>query len=173
MAQGQLKTNLMQLSTHLVWERISLDMRWSSLRTRLTRLRCSESGELGRATTSHLYTNYCTHLLYSQSIMVIHANTNYCTHLSCSSWEDTTFQGACHQRQVNAVLGNLVRMHYPGKVTRSDGTTSTATCRDDYTLSPDATYVTANGTVWSDFWVSFSAIFFQSFIPDAPDFATA
>jgi hypothetical protein len=43
--------------------------------------------------------------------MVVYANTNCCTHLSCSSWEDTTFQGTCHQRQVNGVLGNLVRMH--------------------------------------------------------------
>jgi hypothetical protein len=33
-----------------------------------------------------------------------------------------------HQRQVNAILGNLVRMHYPGEVTRSDGTNSPATC---------------------------------------------
>jgi hypothetical protein len=49
--------------------------------------------------------------------MVIHANTNYCTHLSYSSWEDTTFWSTCHQRQVNAVLGNLVRMHYLGEVT--------------------------------------------------------
>jgi hypothetical protein len=105
--------------------------------------------------------------------MVIHANTNYCTHLSCSSWEDTTFHGTGHQRQVNAILGNLIRMHYPGEVTRSDGTTSPATCWDDYALAPDVMYVTAKGVVWSDFWVSFSIILFQSFIPDAPDFATA
>jgi hypothetical protein len=96
------------------------------------------------------------HFLYCDSIMFIHGNTNYCTHLSCSSWEDTTFWGTCHQRQVNAVLGNLVHMHYPGEVTLSIGTTSPATCWDDYTVAPDMTYVTAKGAMWSDFWVSFS-----------------
>jgi hypothetical protein len=45
----------------------------------------------------------------------------------------------------------LIRMHYPGEVTRSDGTTSPATCWDDYALALDATYETANGVVWSDF----------------------
>jgi hypothetical protein len=60
--------------------------------------------------------------------MVSHANTNYSTHLSCSSWEDTTFQGIGPQRQVNIVLGNLVHMHYLGEVTQSDGTTSPTTC---------------------------------------------
>jgi hypothetical protein len=63
-------------------------------------------------------------------------------------------------------------MHYPDEVTRSNGTISPATYWDDYALAPDATYGTANGAVWSDFWVSFLVILFQSFIPDAPDFAT-
>jgi hypothetical protein len=93
--------------------------------------------------------------------------------LACSSWEDTTFWGTWHQRQVNAVLGNLVRMHYPDGVTWSDGTISPATCWDDYALAPDVTYGTTKGAVWSDFWVSFSVILFQSFIPDAPDFTIA
>jgi hypothetical protein len=97
--------------------------------------------------------------------MVIHANTNFCTNLSYSSWEDTTFQGTCHQRQVNGVLDNLVHMHYPSEVTRSNGTTSPATCWDNYALAPDVTYGTAKGAVWSDFWVSFLVILFQSFIP--------
>jgi hypothetical protein len=74
-------------------------------------------------------------------------------------------------RKFNGVLGNLVRMHYPSKVTQSDGTTSPATCWDDYTLAPNVTYVTAKGAVWSDFWVSFSVTLFQTFIPGAPDFA--
>jgi hypothetical protein len=77
--------------------------------------------------------------------MVIHANINYCTHLSCGSCEDTTFQGTCPQRQVNGVLGNLGCMHYPGEVTRRDGTSSPATCWDDYALAPDTTHVTAKG----------------------------
>jgi hypothetical protein len=83
------------------------------------------------------------------------------------------FQGTGHKRQVNAVLGNLVRMHYPGEVTRSDGTTSLATCWDNYALAPDMTYGSAKGAMWSDFWVSFLVILFQSFIPDAHEFATA
>jgi hypothetical protein len=70
-------------------------------------------------------------------------------------------------------LGNLVRMHYPGKVTQSDGTISPATSWDDYALSLDATYGSTKGAVWSDFWVSFSIILFQNFIPNAPGFATA
>jgi hypothetical protein len=67
--------------------------------------------------------------------------------LACSSWDDTTFQGKGHKRQVNVVLGNLVRMHYPGEVTRSDGTISPATCWDIYALAPDATYGSAQGVV--------------------------
>jgi hypothetical protein len=70
------------------------------------------------------------------------------------------FQGTCHQRQVNGVLGNLIRMHYPGEVIRSDGTTSPATCWDDYALAPDVTYGTTKGAVWSNFWVSFSVTLF-------------
>jgi hypothetical protein len=105
--------------------------------------------------------------------MVIHASANCCTHLSCSSWEDTTFWGTGHQRQVNGVLGNLVRMHYPREDTRSDGTSSPATCCADYTLAPDVMYGTAQGAISSDLWVSFLVILFQSFIPDAPDFANA
>jgi hypothetical protein len=119
--------------------RTPLDTRHSSLRTRL---RCHEGGRLGKATTSLLLQSLQiqslngllnqsvrgNHFIYSQSIMAILANTNCCTHLSCSSWEDTMFWGTGHQRKVNAVLGNLVRMHYPSEVTWSNGTTSLATC---------------------------------------------
>jgi hypothetical protein len=73
--------------------------------------------------------------------------------------------GTYPQRQVNSVLGNLIRMHYRGEVTQSDGTTSPSTCWDDYALAPDMTYGTAKGAVWSDFWVSFSVTLFQSCIP--------
>jgi hypothetical protein len=136
-----LRTSLVQLRTCLVRVRTPLDMRWSSLRTHL---RCHESSELGRATTSFLLRSIQiqnldrllnqsvrgNHFLYFLSIMVIHANTDCCTHFF-SSWEDTTFQGTCPQGQVNGVLGNLIRMHYPGEVTRSDGTTSPSNCWDD------------------------------------------
>jgi hypothetical protein len=50
------------------------------------------------------------------------------------------FWGTDHQRQVNAVLGILVRMHYSGEVTQSDGTTSPTTCWDDCALAPDTMY---------------------------------
>jgi hypothetical protein len=138
-----------QLSTRLIQVSTPLDMRRSSLRTPLdtrrrslrTHLMCHECDRLGRATTSLLLQSLQiqnldrllnqsvrdNHFLYFQFIMVIHTNTNCCTHLSCSSWEDTTFQGTSPQRQVNGVLGNLVRMHYPSEVTRSDGTTSPTT----------------------------------------------
>jgi hypothetical protein len=76
-------------------------------------------------------------------------------------WEDTTFQGTSHQRQINVVLSNLVCMHYPGKVTQSDGTTSLATCWADHALARDAAYGTTQGVVWRDFWVSFLVIFFK------------
>jgi hypothetical protein len=90
-------------------------------------------------------------ILYSQSVMVINANASGFTHLSCSQWEDTMFEGTCHKRQVNSFLGNLVCLHYPDEVTRSDGTSSAATCWADYGLSPDVTYGIAQGAVWSDF----------------------
>jgi hypothetical protein len=81
--------------------------------------------------------------LYSQSIMVINANVNCCTHLSCTSWEDTTFEGTCHKRQVNVVLGNLMHLLYPDEVTRSDGTSSPATCWANYAIALDVTYGTS------------------------------
>jgi hypothetical protein len=110
-----------QLSTHLVWVRTSLDMKRNSLRTHLGR---HEGDGLGRATTSLLLRSLQiqsldrllnqlvrgNHFLYSQSIIVIHGNTNCCTHLPYSSWEDTTFRGIGHQRHVNDVLGKLVCM---------------------------------------------------------------
>jgi hypothetical protein len=153
----------MKLSTCLVRMRTSLDVRRSLLRTH--RLRCHEGcGGIRRATTSLLESLQIqcldrllnqlvrgNHFLFSQSIMVIHANTNCCTHLSCSSWEDTMFQGTCHQWQVNGVLGNLVHMHYTGEVIQSNGTSSPATCWADYALAPDVMYGTAQGAVWSDF----------------------
>jgi hypothetical protein len=52
-------------------------------------------------------------------------------------------------------------MHYSDEVTRSDGTISSTTCWDDYALAPDATYGSAKGAVWSDFWVRFQSFFFK------------
>jgi hypothetical protein len=105
-------------------------------------------------------------ILYSQSVMVINANANSFTYLSCSQWEDTTFGDTCYKRQVNVVLGNLMCLHYPGEVPQSTGASSAATYWVDYDLSLDATYETAQGAVWNDFWLSFLVTLFQSFIPD-------
>jgi hypothetical protein len=105
--------------------------------------------------------------LYSQSVMVINANANDFTHLSCSQWEDTTFDGTCHKMQVNAVLGNLVRLHYPDEVPQSSDVSSATTYWSNYGLSPDATYENALRAVQSDFWVSFFITPFQIVFPDA------
>jgi hypothetical protein len=64
-------------------------------------------------------------------------------------------------------------LHYPDEITRSDGTRYPTTSWDDYALSPDAMYETAQGAGWSNFWVSFLVILFQRFIPDAPDFGNS
>jgi hypothetical protein len=61
-------------------------------------------------------------------------------HMSYSQWEDTTFDGIGHKRQVNVILGNLAHLHYPGKVPRSSDASSAATSWVDYGLSPDVTY---------------------------------
>jgi hypothetical protein len=152
-----------QLSTHLGRVRTSLDANQSPLR--IHPLRCRQGSGLGRATMSLLLRSpriqsldrlldqlvIGNQFLYSQSVMVINANANGFTHLSCSQWEDTTFEGTGHKRQVNVVLGNLVRLHYPDEVTWSDDTHSPTTCWADYGLSAYVTYGTAEGAVWSDF----------------------
>jgi hypothetical protein len=56
-------------------------------------------------------------------------------------------------------------MHYPGEVTWSDGTTSPATCRDDYAHAPDATYGIAEGAVRSNFWGKLFGHPFLKFYP--------
>jgi hypothetical protein len=162
-------------------------MSQSPLRTHLGRLRCHQCGGLGRATTSLLIQSpqiqsldrllnqsvIGNQFLYSQSVMVINANANCFTHLTCSQWEDIMFEGTCHKRQVNTILGNHLRLPYPGEVTRRDGTSSPTTCWVDYALSPNMTYGIALGAVWNNFWVSFLVILFQSFIPDVPNYGNA
>jgi hypothetical protein len=45
-----------------------------------------------------------------------------CFFLLCfSSWLDSSFDGRGHHRQVNAILGNLLRLHYPGVAVRGAG----------------------------------------------------
>jgi hypothetical protein len=65
--------------------------------------------------------------------------------LAAHGW--TPCGGTGHQRQVNGLSGNLIRRHYPSKVTRSDGTSSPTTCWADYVLAPNVMYGTTQGSV--------------------------
>jgi hypothetical protein len=77
----------------------------------------------------------------------------------CRSWIENSFHGMSTQRLVNLVLGNLVRLHYPGVVTLPrNGRRVLATTWYDYQFAPDGDYVTAHGVVSHDFWVSIFSI---------------
>jgi hypothetical protein len=52
--------------------------------------------------------------------------------LSFSSWLNTNFDGRGHHRQVNQVLGNLLRLHYPGIVMKGAGHSEPVTTWCDY-----------------------------------------
>jgi hypothetical protein len=74
--------------------------------------------------------------------------------LSFSSWLDTSFDGRGHHKQVNAILDNLLRLHYLGLVMRGVGRTAPAKTWRDYARAPDAKYGNAQGVVRNTFWVS-------------------
>ena len=82
--------------------------------------------------------------------------------LSCSQWEDTSFDGRGHHRQVNQVLGNLCHLHNPGIVTDPKGVVVPCTSWSHFALAPHATYGTAQGAVKHDFWVIFFELTFIS-----------
>jgi hypothetical protein len=73
--------------------------------------------------------------------------------LSCSQWDDTSFDGRGHHRQLNQVLGNLCRLHNPGIVTDPKGVVVPCTSWSHFALAPHATYGTAQGAIKHDFWV--------------------
>jgi hypothetical protein len=73
--------------------------------------------------------------------------------LSCSQWDDMSFDGRGHHRQVNQVLGNLCRLHNPGIVTDPKGVVVPCTSWSHFALAPHATYGTIQGTMKHDFWV--------------------
>jgi hypothetical protein len=83
----------------------------------------------------------------------IHDANFFCL-LSFSSRLDTSFDGRRHHRQVNAILGNLLRLHYPGVMARGAGPKAPATGWHDYASALDARYGNAKGGVRSTFWVS-------------------
>ncbi|KAG2543386.1 hypothetical protein PVAP13_9NG742977 [Panicum virgatum] len=68
------------------------------------------------------------------------------------SWQDTGFDGRGHHRQVNAVLGNLCRLHNPGVVTNKHGEPIACTAWKDFALAPDARFGNAQGAVKDAFW---------------------
>jgi hypothetical protein len=57
--------------------------------------------------------------------------------LSFSFWLDTSFNKRGHHRQVNAILGNLLWLHYPRVVVRGAGRTTPVTSWRDYARAPD------------------------------------
>jgi hypothetical protein len=66
--------------------------------------------------------------------------------LSFSSWLDTSFVGRGHHRQVNAVLGNLLRLHYPRVVVRGAGRSGPRIGWRDYARASDARYRKCSGS---------------------------
>lgn len=68
------------------------------------------------------------------------------------AWEVPSFDGTRHFRQVNAVLGNLCRLHYPGVVKDKNGVDIPITNWKEYKLSKNTVYGDVQGLVWNDFW---------------------
>jgi hypothetical protein len=79
---------------------------------------------------------------------------------------ETKVGGHVQYRWIYHIERSLMRLHYPSEVPRSGGANSVTTCWIDYGLSPDVTYGTAHGALWSDFWVSFLVTLFQCLIPN-------
>ena len=73
--------------------------------------------------------------------------------MSFKNWFDYTFNGNGHHRQVNAHIGNLVRLHWPGLVTTDGGEVIPCTSWDHYKLAKDGDSGDAQGATWKDFWV--------------------
>jgi hypothetical protein len=83
--------------------------------------------------------------------------------LSFSSWLDTSWDGRGHRRQVNQILGNLIRLHYSGLVAKGGHSKPTTTWRD-YARAPDARHGNVQGVMRHTFWVS-SYMFINFVIP--------
>jgi hypothetical protein len=71
-----------------------------------------------------------------------------------STWLDTSFDGRGHHRQVNQVLGKLLRLHYPRIMMKGAGRSEPATIYRDYARAPDAKYGDAQGVMRNTLWVS-------------------
>jgi hypothetical protein len=85
--------------------------------------------------------------------------------LSIRSWLDTNFSRRGHHRQVNAILGNLLRLHYLRLVARGAGCTAPATTWCDYARALDARYENVQRVMRNAFWVSsFSLLHSSSYV---------
>jgi hypothetical protein len=71
----------------------------------------------------------------------------------CRTWIDDSFTGTGHYRQVNMVLGNLVRLHWPGLVTLPSGESVPATTWEHYRYGVCRTFGNTQALVWDAFWV--------------------
>lgn len=71
---------------------------------------------------------------------------------SGKTWIDDSFTGIGHYRQVNMVLGNLVRLHWPGLVTLPTGESVPATTWEHYRYGVCRTFGNTQALVWDAFW---------------------
>jgi hypothetical protein len=67
---------------------------------------------------------------------------------------DTSFDGRGHHRQVNAILDNLLRLHYLGLVLWGAGHSVPVIGWHDYARAPGVRYGNAQGTARNILWVS-------------------
>jgi hypothetical protein len=81
--------------------------------------------------------------------------------LSFSFWYDNNFDRRGHKRLVNAILGNLLWLYFPGVVVTGVGRSVPITSWRDYALTPDVRYKNAQGVMRNAFYVS-SYIFITS-----------
>jgi hypothetical protein len=81
--------------------------------------------------------------------------------LSFNFWYDRSFDGTGHKRQVNAILGNLLRLYYPGVVAMGADRSALVIGWLDYARAPNARYGNAKADMRNAFWVS-SYIFITS-----------
>jgi hypothetical protein len=82
-------------------------------------------------------------LTYFLILLYIVYKTCISCFLSCCQWDDMSFNGRGHHRQVNQVLGNLCRLHNPRIVIDSKGMVVPCTSWSHFALAPHATYGTA------------------------------
>jgi hypothetical protein len=83
----------------------------------------------------------------------IHDTPFFCL-LSFRSWLDNNFDRRGHHRRVNAILGNLLQLHYPGVVVWGVGRTAPVTGWRDYAHAPDARYGNTQGAMRNAFCVN-------------------